>query len=134
MEGGKKGEDLRNLLQNPDEPEIRDGIEQEEFNEVAGLQGENDPVEQSFDQEVDFSGLELDKIIFYSFEEGRLHFLVRFKSGKECAIPYLSLKEDFLLETVEYSMEEFDEQDQYGRYGQWARKIFFEKRRRKAAL
>ena len=130
----KKGEDLRNLLRNPDEQEIKDGIEQEEFNEVAWSQVENDPVEQAFDQNIDLSGLELDKIISYSFEEGRLFFLVRFNSGKECPIPYLALKEDFPLETVEYIMIEVDKQDRYGRYAQWARKILREQRRRKVGL
>ena len=60
--------------------------------------------------------------------------MVRFNLGKECPIPYLALKEEFPLETVEYIMEEVDEQDQYGRYAQWARQILREQRRRKVGL
>ena len=101
--------DLENLLRHPDELEVKDRIGQEEFDKVEGSQGENDPAEQVFDQEVDFLGLELDKILLYSFKEGRLHFVVRFKSGKECIVPYTALREDFPLETTEYIMGEVDE-------------------------
>ena len=45
---------MRNLRRHPDKLEVKDGIEQEEFDKVSGLQGENDASEQAFDQEVDF--------------------------------------------------------------------------------
>ena len=97
LRGNKKDEELNNLLRHPGDPEIREGVEQEQDDEIGDLDNQNESVEQTLDQGVEFMGLELEAIISYSFEEGALHFLVKFTSGKECAIPYTDLREDYLL-------------------------------------
>ena len=77
--GGKgMSEEIKNLLRHPDEPEVKNSVEQDAHNEVT------DATMTALDQDIDMSGLELEKIITYSFEDGKLHFLVEFKSGRTC--------------------------------------------------
>ena len=110
--------------------EVKNGIEQEHFDEVAEPMGSEVVLNTTLEDDVDLSGLELEKIVSYSFEEGALHFLVQFKSRQTCSVPYILFREDFLLEMVEYIMNEVDEDSRYGKYSKWARQMLREERRR----
>ena len=124
----KKEEELRNLLRHPDELEVRDGVEQEAHNEVPE---EDNTIQHALDQDTNLAGLNIEKIVSYSFEDGKLFFLVCFTNGRECPVQYAYPKQDFPVEVAEYITREVDENDRYGKYGQWARKIIREERRQK---
>ena len=108
--GQRDAEKINNLLRHPDDSEIREGIKQEKYDEVS-----SESTRTVLDQDIYLAVLELDKIIFYSFEEGTLNFLVRFKSGKTCSISYAIFREDFPLETSNYIISTVDENGRYGK-------------------
>ena len=70
---------------------MKDGMEQESYDKVTESSSTNTTLEDN----VDMSGMELDRILNYSFEDGAFHFLVMFRSGQRCSVPYANFKEDF---------------------------------------
>ena len=112
-------------MRHPDESEIRDKIEQELYDEVS-----SERTQTVLNQDINLAGLELEKIVSYSFEEGTLHFLVQPKSGEICPISYAIFREYFPLETANYIISTVDENGRYAKYNRWARRVLWKETKR----